>query len=94
MSDGPKAEKIVNYEREPGFCISTFILYDCSGQNTVRDKGEREEKLTEERVYLRWDKFSVHLRAFPIPCIQHQEGRKEGKETKLFIYRASGLNAT
>jgi hypothetical protein len=45
-------------------------------------------KLTEERVYLRWDKFSVHLRAFPIPLCNirkegRKEGRKDGKETKL-----------
>ncbi len=79
-SDGPKAEKSVEHEREPGFCISTFISYDCSsGQNAVRDTG-KGRKLTEERVYLRWDKFSVHLRAFPIPLYNiRKEGRKEKK---------------
>ncbi len=83
-SDGPKAEKSVEHEREPGFCISTFITYDCSsGQNAVRelvrDTG-KGRKLTEEGVYLRWDQFSVHLRAFPIPIYNiRKEGRKEKK---------------
>ncbi len=61
-------------------------------QLEMRDRKGRN--ITEERVYLHWDTFSVvHLQAFPIPLYDiRKEGRKEGRKRNQIVNATPNRN--